>query len=163
MSHVTARYEFKDKAFDYGRLVLELTSLLSGEDDLIANAANTAALIYEAVPGLNWVGFYFMKNGQLVVGPFQGKPACVRIAFGAGVCGLVAAQRETIVVPDVQRFPGHITCDSASRSEIVVPLLRTTTLLGVLDIDSPELNRFDEFDRIGFERLAAVFVASHTA
>jgi GAF domain-containing protein len=127
---------------------------------VIANAANTVALIFDAVPRLNWAGFYFLKDGVLLVGPFQGKPACVRIAIGAGACGQAAAQRRTLVVPDVNQFPGHIACDVASRSEIVIPLVVGTALRGVLDIDSPELARFDAADRAGLERLAAVFLAS---
>ena len=111
-------------------------------------------------PGINWAGFYFMQGGdELVVGPFQGKPACVRIPLGKGVCGTAAATRKTLVVPDVHEFPGHIACDAASRSEIVVPLIQSDTLLGVLDIDSPLLSRFDDADRRGIERLAAIFVA----
>ncbi len=160
MSHVTTRYEFKDKAADYARLADELSALLAGEHDLIANAANTSALIFHALPDLNWAGFYFMRNGELVVGPFQGKPACVRIAVGKGVCGTAAQRRGTIVVPDVHTFPGHIACDEASRSEIVVPLIDGENLLGVLDIDSPRLARFDEADRLGLERLAGIFVAA---
>jgi len=161
VSHVTTRYEFKDKPADYASLARELASLLAGEIDLVANAANTAALIFDAVPRLNWAGFYFLKDrGELLVGPFQGKPACVRIALGKGVCGQAAAQRVTLVVPDVQRFPGHIACDAASRSEIVIPLLVDDTLIGVLDIDSPELARFDAADRAGLERLAAILLAS---
>jgi GAF domain-containing protein len=160
MSHVTTRYEFKDKAADYARLADELSALLAGEHDLIANAANTSALIFHALPDLNWAGFYFMRNGELVVGPFQGKPACVRIAVGKGVCGTAAQRRGTIVVPDVHAFPGHIACDEASRSEIVVPLIDGENLLGVLDIDSPRLARFDEADRLGLERLAGIFVAA---
>ena len=135
---------------------------MPGESDLIANAANTVALIFEAVPRLNWVGFYFLKGGELVVGPFQGKPACVRIALGAGVCGAAAAQRATLVVPDVSQFPGHIACDAASRSEIVIPLIRGGEVLGVLDVDSPHLARFDEADRRGLEALAAIFLSSQT-
>jgi L-methionine (R)-S-oxide reductase len=163
MSHVGTRYEFDDKASDYARLAQELAGLLAGESDLIANAANTAALIFDALPNLNWAGFYFLKDGVLVVGPFQGKPACVRIALGTGVCGTAAAQRITVVVPDVQKFPGHIACDAASRSEIVIPLLLGTMLLGVLDIDSPEPARFDVADRRGLEHLAAIFMASQRA
>jgi L-methionine (R)-S-oxide reductase len=160
MSHGSTRYEFKDKPSDYASLARELASLLAGESDLIANAANTTALIFDAVPRLNWAGVYFLKDSELLVGPFQGKPACVRIALGAGVCGQAAAQRTTIVVPDVNEFPGHIVCDAASRSEIVIPLVLGDALLGVLDIDSPALARFDALDRAGLERLAAIFVAS---
>jgi L-methionine (R)-S-oxide reductase len=159
LSHVGTRYAFTDKPADYASLARELASLLADEADLIANAANTAALIFEAVPRLNWVGFYFLKDGGLVVGPFQGRPACVRIALGAGVCGQAAARRVTLVVPDVDEFPGHIACDAASRSEIVMPLVMGASLIGVLDIDSPERARFDDADRQGLERLAAIFVA----
>src|SRR5579862_5270309 len=137
---------------DYAELAAMLESLLASEHDLIANAANTSALIYSSVPDLNWAGFYFLKESELVVGPFQGKPACVRIALGQGVCGTAAAARKTIVVPDVHAFPGHIACDAASRSEIVVPLLSGESLLGVLDLDSPRENRFDEDDAAGLER-----------
>ncbi len=145
---------------DYATLEAMLESLLASEHDLIANAANTSALIYSSVPDLNWVGFYFLKESELVVGPFQGKPACVRIALGQGVCGTAAAARSTIVVPDVHAFPGHIACDAASRSEIVIPLLSGKSLLGVLDIDSPVLGRFSEEDRQGLERLAHIFLCS---
>src|SRR5262249_37164769 len=149
-----------NKAADYASLADELKGLLAGEQDLIANAANTAALLFDALPDINWAGFYFLRatpasvEGELVVGPFQGKPACVRIAIGKGVCGTAAAARKTLVVPDVHQFPGHIACDAASQSEIVVPLIRRGTLLGVLDIDSPVLARFDDADRQGLERLA---------
>lgn len=160
MSHATARYDFRDKAGDYARLAQELESLLAGERDLIANAANTAALLFNALPDVNWVGFYLLKDGGLVVGPFQGKPACVRIALGKGVCGTAAAERRTVLVPDVHAFPGHIACDDASRSEIVIPLMKPEGLLGVLDLDSPNLARFDDSDRRGLERLAAIFLQS---
>src|SRR5579872_4596314 len=145
--HVTHRYDFKDKAADYASLASELAGLLANESDLIANAANTSALLFDALPDINWAGFYFLKAGELVVGPFQGKPACVRIGMGKGVCGTAAQQRRTLLVPDVDAFPGHIACDAASRSEIVVPLLANGSLLGVLDIDSPTPARFDELDR----------------
>ncbi|HUN76804.1 MAG TPA: GAF domain-containing protein [Steroidobacteraceae bacterium] len=160
MDHAVKRYEFLDKAADYAHLARELASLLAGEHDEIANAANTAALIFEALPDINWAGFYFLRGAELVVGPFQGKPACVRIALGKGVCGTAAAERKTIVVPDVHQFPGHIACDSASRSEIVVPLLARDALLGVLDIDSPQVARFDESDARGLEVLARIFLSS---
>jgi GAF domain-containing protein len=160
MSHTSARYEFKDKAADYEALVRELQGLLAGESDLVANAANATSLIYHALPNLNWCGVYLLKQGELVVGPFQGKPACVRIALGKGVCGTAAAKRETVVVPDVHAFPGHIACDAASRSEIVIPLISRGELLGVLDLDSPNLARFDEADRRGLEQLADVLVTS---
>jgi len=162
MSHPSSRYDFKDKAGDYGRLAQELESLLAGERDPIANAANTASLIFNALPEVNWAGFYLLKDGELVVGPFQGKPACVRIALGKGVCGTAAAERRTVLVPDVHAFPGHIACDEASRSEIVVPLLTKDGLLGVLDLDSPRVARFDDLDRRGLERLAAIFLSSLT-
>jgi GAF domain-containing protein len=160
MSHESARYEFRDKDADYAALAGELGALLAGESDLIANTANATSLIYGALPGINWCGVYFFKGGELVVGPFQGKPACVRIPLGKGVCGTAAAQRATQVVPDVHAFPGHIACDAASRSEIVIPLVRNGNLLGVLDLDSPDLARFDDADRRGLERLAEVFLDS---
>lgn len=160
MSFTGQRYDFLDKTGDYERLAGELGGLLSGESDFVANSANTAALIFDALPDLNWAGFYFLKGGELVVGPFQGKPACVRIAMGKGVCGTAAAQRKTIIVPDVNAFPGHIACDAASQSEIVVPLIARNELLGVLDVDSPRLARFDAADARGLERLAALFLAS---
>ena len=168
MEFTSTRYDFRNKDADYASLADELNGLLAGEPDLIANAANTAALLFDALPGINWAGFYFLRKGaggesELVVGPFQGKPACVRIPLGKGVCGTAAATRETIVVADVHAFPGHIACDAASRSEIVVPLLKGDTLLGVLDIDSPELARFDDADRRGLERLATLFVAASRA
>jgi L-methionine (R)-S-oxide reductase len=139
-------------------------ALLEGERDPIANAANVAALIFHTLPGLNWAGFYWMKGGELVLGPFQGKPACVRIAVGRGVCGTAVKERRTIVVPDVDKFPGHIACDSASRSEIVVPVLSSQSgeggndVLGVLDIDSPSLARFDQEHARALEALVAEFV-----
>lgn len=160
MSHEAVRYTFTDKAADYALLARDLQSLLAGEPDLIANAANTAALIFEAVPRLNWVGFYFLKDRELVVGPFQGKPACVRIPLGKGVCGTAAARRTTLVVADVHAFAGHIACDAASRSEIVIPLVTDVSLLGVLDIDSPERDRFDAADQHGLEALARIFLDS---
>lgn len=144
----------------YKELALQVRGLLHDERDLIANAANFSALLYHALPDVNWVGFYFLKNDELVVGPFQGKPACVRIAMGKGVCGTAAAKRESIVVPDVNKFPGHIFCDGISLSEIVVPLVKDRELLGVLDMDSPKLLRFDEEDRVGLEQLAIVFLQS---
>jgi GAF domain-containing protein len=160
MSHAGKRYDFRDKAGDYAQLAEELGGLLAGERDLVANAANTSALIFDALPELNWAGFYLLKGGELVVGPFQGKPACVRIAIGKGVCGTAAAQRRTIVVPDVNAFPGHIACDAASQSEIVIPLIQDGDLVGVLDLDSPRIGRFDELDARGLERLVAVFLGN---
>jgi L-methionine (R)-S-oxide reductase len=163
MSHAARRHDFRDKPRAYEQLAQELGALLAGERDLIANAANTAALLFAALPQVNWAGFYFLKDGELVVGPFQGQPACVRIALGRGVCGTAAAERRTLIVPDVHEFPGHIACDAASRSEIVVPLLRGDTLLGVLDLDSPQPARFDAADAAGLERLAALFIAALAA
>jgi L-methionine (R)-S-oxide reductase len=144
----------------YRELSLQLSSLLEGERDSIANAANTAALLYHTLDDVNWVGFYFLKGNELVLGPFQGRPACVRIAVGRGVCGTAVERRESIVVPDVNVFPGHIACDSASRSELVVPLIQAGEIIGVLDIDSPSPARFDEADRKGCEQLAAVYLAA---
>ncbi len=160
-----ARPRAADKPEAYRQLERELAALLEGERDLVANAANTAALIFEALPELNWAGFYFARpGGELVLGPFQGRPACVRIAAGRGVCGAAAQARHTLVVPDVHAFPGHIACDAASNSEIVVPLIlgnhEDGERLGVLDLDSPRLARFDEHDRMGLERLAATFLRS---
>src|SRR6187549_939684 len=160
MSHVTQHYDFTDADAAYRELARDLSALLAGERDLVANAANTAALIWDALPGLNWAGFYLYKSGELVLGPFQGKPACVRIAIGKGVCGTAAARRETVVVEDVHAFPGHIACDSASNSEVVIPLLLHGELLGVLDLDSPNLARFAGVDARGLERLAKIFVES---
>jgi GAF domain-containing protein len=142
----------------YGDLLEQANALFEGEHDFIANAANLAALLFHSLPDLNWAGFYFAKEECLVLGPFQGKPACVRIALGKGVCGTAARDRKTIVVPDVDKFPGHIACDSASKSEIVIPLLRFGRVIGVLDLDSPNLSRFDEDDRRGLEALADVFL-----
>jgi len=144
----------------YNGLAVQLDALLKGESDLIANAANTAALIYHALSDLNWAGFYFNCGGALVLGPFQGKPACVRIPWGKGVCGTAAASGASVIVPDVHEFPGHIACDPNSRSELVVPLVRAGAVAGVLDLDSPVLARFDEEDRAGVERLAAILIAS---
>ncbi|SAL41052.1 GAF domain-containing protein [Caballeronia telluris] len=145
----------------YDELAMQARALFAGESNRIANAANFSALLYHALPDLNWAGFYFMTDGELVVGPFQGKPACVRIALGRGVCGRAAQTRETQLVPDVRAFPDHIACDAASRSEIVVPLQTSAgELIGVLDIDSPQLARFDDEDRQGLEALARLFVAS---
>lgn len=142
----------------YEELARQTRGLLDGERDLIANTANLAALIWQIVPDLNWAGFYFMKGGELVLGPFQGKPACVRIAVGKGVCGTAVARRETMLVADVHAFPGHIACDSASNSELVVPLIKAGEVKGVLDLDSPKFARFDAEDRRAFEALVAAFV-----
>src|ERR1700716_3738573 len=159
MSYVGSRYDFHDKQADYARLAQELAALLAGETDLIANAANAAALIFDALPEVNWAGFYFLKGGELIVGPFQGQPACVRIALGRGVCGTAAKERATLRVADVNQFADHITCHSASRSEIVLPLMRDGTLLGVLDVDSPDVDRFDAEDEAGLEKIAAIISA----
>ena len=145
---------------DAGDLIETLGALLDGEHDLIANAANTAALLFHTLDQVNWVGFYFLQGGGLVLGPFQGRVACVRIPLGQGVCGTAAERRETIVVPDVHLFPGHIACDAASRSEIVVPLVRDGVLLGVLDIDSPVPDRFSPGDRVLCETVAGLLIGS---
>jgi len=144
----------------YERLTDQITALVAGETDLVANAANTAAAIYHALPDVNWAGFYFLQGDQLVLGPFQGQPACIRIPLGTGVCGTAAAGRRSLVVPDVHQFPGHIACDSASNSEIVVPLLVDGRVRGVLDLDSPSIGRFDDADRAGLEQIAAIFTAA---
>jgi GAF domain-containing protein len=149
-----------DKAAFYADLAGQARGLLHGERDRIANAANFAALVWHAVPDINWCGFYFFDGTELVVGPFQGKPACVRIALGRGVCGTAAASGETQLVEDVHAFPGHIACDAASRSEIVVPLQHGGRLLGVWDVDSPSPARFDADDRRGMEALCRVFLDS---
>jgi L-methionine (R)-S-oxide reductase len=147
----------------YDQLAAQLTSLLAGERDLIANAANFSSLIFHALPDLNWAGFYFVKGDELVLGPFQGRPACVRIAVGEGVCGTAAARRVTTIVPNVHEFPGHIACDAVSNSEIVVPLTKGDRLIGVLDLDSPLFGRFDDEDAIGLNRLASVLIDSGEA
>jgi L-methionine (R)-S-oxide reductase len=156
----SAAHDFSDKRAGYEQLATQLQGLLAGETDPIANAANTVALIFDALPEVSWAGFYFLRGGELIVGPFQGKPACVRIALGRGVCGSAAAKRATIIVPDVNAFPGHIACDAASRSEVVVPLLAADQLAGVLDLDSARLARFDEVDARGLERLAGLFLGA---
>jgi L-methionine (R)-S-oxide reductase len=144
----------------YDELAAQLAALLDRESDAIANAANTAALMYHGLPDLNWAGFYYRRGDELVLGPFQGKPACVRIAWGKGVCGTAAARGASVIVPDVHEFPGHIACDPNSRSELVVPLVKDGEIIGVLDLDSPLPARFDETDRAGIERLAAILIAS---
>jgi GAF domain-containing protein len=160
MMFAATRLETESKSELYAGLAEQARGLLAGERDRIANAANFAALVWYALPDINWCGFYFFDGTELVVGPFQGKPACVRIALGKGVCGTAAAKRETQVVEDVNAFVGHIACDSASRSEIVVPLVDGERLLGVWDVDSPELARFDDDDRAGMQQLCAIFVES---
>jgi len=144
----------------YEELLRQAKGLLEGERDMIANAANVSALIWQIVPDLNWAGFYFMKGGALVLGPFQGKPACVRISVGKGVCGTAVSTRATMLVEDVHAFPGHIACDAASNAELVVPLTKGGRVLGVLDLDSPSLRRFDAVDQRGFEQLVAFLVAA---
>jgi L-methionine (R)-S-oxide reductase len=164
MTYTSECYDFTDKQAGYERLAQELAALLADESDPIANAANTAALLFDALPEVTWAGFYFLRESprgpELVVGPFQGKPACVRIALGRGVCGTAAARRTTLIVPDVNAFPGHIACDAASQSEVVVPLVAAERVVGVLDLDSPRRSRFDEVDGRGLERLAALFIAA---
>ncbi len=148
-----------DKASSYQILLEQARILFAGESNRIANAANLSALIFNSLPDLNWAGFYFMDGEELVVGPFQGMPACVRIAMGRGVCGTAAQTRSTQRIDDVDLFDGHIACDSASRSELAVPLVHQGTLVGVLDIDSPIRSRFDDQDQQGMEQLAAAYVA----
>ncbi|MGA2189686.1 MAG: GAF domain-containing protein [Steroidobacteraceae bacterium] len=149
-----------EKSALYGELNRQLTGLFAGERDGLANAANTAAALYRSLAHLNWVGFYFLRGHELVLGPFQGKVACVRIPLGRGVCGTAAQRRETIIVPDVHAFPGHIACDAESRSEIVTPLLHEGRLLGVLDLDSPLMARFDQDDAAGLHAIAALLSRS---
>ena len=153
-------YDYKIEAADkptlYADLASALQGLVAGESDGIANMANAASLIWETLPDINWVGFYRNIGGELVVGPFQGRPACVRIPFGSGVCGVAAQTRQVQLVDDVHAFPGHIACDSASNSEIVVPIMRDGELLGVLDIDSPKYARFDADDEAGCVRIAEI-------
>ncbi len=155
---VVTNSEGLGKAEDYRELNVQLATLYAGERDALANAANMSALLYQSLPDLNWAGFYFLQGNELVLGPFQGKVACVRIPLGRGVCGTAAQRRETLVVPDVHAFPGHIACDAASRSEIVVPLIENDRLLGVLDLDSPRVARFDSEDALGLRAAVEVFV-----
>lgn len=149
-----------DKPAQYAQLAAQAGTLLAGERDHVANAANLSALLYHALPDLNWAGFYFFDGRELVVGPFQGLPACVRIALDRGVCGAAARERRSQRVDDVNAFPGHIACDAASRSELVVPLIAGDALLGVLDLDSPRPARFDAEDQAGIETIAALWVAA---
>jgi L-methionine (R)-S-oxide reductase len=159
--YVAAKLDTSSKREAYAQLVEQARGLLAGERDRVANAANLSALVFDALPDLNWVGVYFFDGRELVVGPFQGKPACVRIALGRGVCGTAAATRTTQLVRDVHDFPGHIACDAASNSEIVVPIVgRDGGLVGVWDVDSPRVARFDADDQAGMEALVAVYVAS---
>jgi L-methionine (R)-S-oxide reductase len=153
-----AKRPIADKPELYQEVAAELDSLLSGETDRVANLANAAAVVFDRLPELNWAGFYLLQGSTLVLGPFQGKPACVRIPLGQGVCGAAAVRRASICVPDVHAFPGHIACDSVSQSELVVPLLLDGQLIGVLDLDSPRRARFDGDDQAGCEALAAVVI-----
>ncbi len=148
------------KAELYAGLAEQGRSLLEGERDFIANAANLSSLLYHSLPNINWAGFYLLKDDELVLGPFQGRPACVRIEVGKGVCGTAAKHRQTVVVADVHDFPGHIACDSESNSEIVVPLVKEGNLIGVLDLDSPKLSRFDDEDARGLNELVEIFLAA---
>ncbi len=141
-------------------LLQEAAALLAGESDYIANAANLSALIFLSLENINWAGFYFLRGHELVLGPFQGRPACVRIPLGKGVCGSAALKRHTLIVADVHQFPGHIACDTASNSEIVTPLIQNQKLIGVLDVDSPLLNRFANQERELLERLAELYINS---
>jgi len=158
--HVVKSDPSLSKADTYREILVQLTGLFSGERNGLANASNLCAPLYQTLPEANWVGFYFLRDGELVLGPFQGKVACVRIPLGRGVCGTAAERREIMVVPDVNEFPGHIACDAASRSEIVVPLVKDGRLLGVLDLDSPHLARFDDHDRSGLAAAADVLLQS---
>jgi GAF domain-containing protein len=148
-----------DKKTLYPEIHRVLQAVLTGESDQIANLANAAALLFWSLPAVNWAGFYLLKERELVLGPFQGKIACVRIKLGQGVCGSAAEQRQTLVVPNVHEFPGHIACDSASNSEIVVPIVKNDALVGVLDIDSPEFARFDDNDKTGLEEFVRILTA----
>lgn len=149
------------KVESYRELESQLSALLDGEDDPVANAANLSALVFMSLPDLNWAGFYFLQGErELVLGPFQGKPACVRIPVGKGVCGTAVKRGGSVLVDDVHAFPSHIACDAASRSELVVPLIRDGRVFGVIDLDSPVPARFDAEDQRGLERLAAIYVAS---
>ena len=154
-----AAIDTQDKAEFYRELAEQVASMLQGEPDETANAANCAALLFDQMPDLNWAGFYFLRSpDELVVGPFQGKPACVRIKIGKGVCGTAVERRQSILVEDVDAFPGHIACDSASRSELVVPLIKDGRVLGVIDLDSPSKARFDAADQAGIEAIARIYV-----
>lgn len=159
MKSFSAAPSTASRAETYSLLLRQAQALIAGESDFIANLANVSALIWMSLPDLNWAGFYLWKQDQLVLGPFQGKPACVRIASGKGVCGTAVARRQTLRVEDVDQFPGHIACDAASRSEIVVPLIRGDQMLGVLDLDSPKLARFSAEDQAGLEQLVTLLTA----
>lgn len=150
-----------NKEQSYQEMIEQLKSLIADEYDLIANLANTSALLNQFMDHINWVGFYLFKDGELVLGPFQGKPACIRIPIGKGVCGTAVARKETIVVPNVHEFPGHIACDEASNSEIVVPMIKGDTIYGVLDVDSPILERFDSIDQHYLEQVVRFLIDHH--
>jgi len=160
MTFELAAQKHSTKTELFTSLAEQLRSLLHDERDLIANAANLSSLLFYSLPNLNWAGLYLLKNEELVLGPFQGKPACVRIKLGQGVCGTAASRRQTILVENVHDFPGHIACDSASNSEIVVPILKEDRLIGVLDLDSPSFARFDEDDARGLNELVDIFIAA---
>lgn len=162
MSHAATAIQAASKPEFYASFNRQLASVLHGERDWVCNLAQTSALFMQLLPDLNWAGFYLLRENELVLGPFQGKVACVRIKVGSGVCGRAAARRETVVVPDVHRFPGHIACDSASNSEVVVPLLQQGRLLGVLDLDSPKFNRFDADDAPGLEESVRILLDAST-
>jgi L-methionine (R)-S-oxide reductase len=159
MSFQLALPAYTDQAF-YPELARQAQALLAGENDPVANAANLSALLFHALPTVNWAGFYFLREHELVLGPFQGFPACIRIELGRGVCGAAAATGQTQRVGDVHAFPGHIACDAASRSEIVIPLFQHGKVMGVLDIDSPEPGRFSAEDQAGLEALARLYESS---
>lgn len=158
MTHLTPISGAADKLELYAQAHEQLSALLKGETDQIANSANAASLLSRLLPEVNWFGFYFLKDGELVLGPFQGKPACTRIRLGEGVCGKAAAEQTTVIVPDVNAFPGHIACDTDSQSEIAIPMLNWGNLVGVLDVDSPTPNRFDEDDAEGLEIVASILL-----
>ena len=160
MTFTISKFESLSGSELYSALGVQVSALFEDERDFIANAANLSSLLYHSLPDVNWVGFYLLKNNELVLGPFHGQPACVRIAMGKGVCGTAAELKQTVVVEDVHEFPGHIACDSASNSEIVVPLVKDGQLIGVLDIDSPSLSRFNDEDAEGLNNLARIFLDS---
>jgi len=155
------QYTFSENLEDnYKLMVQTVKAFLDGEPNVIANLSNTSAIINEYVKDINWAGFYLMENGELVLGPFQGKPACIRIPIGRGVCGTTAEKKETLIVEDVHQFPGHIACDAASNSEIVIPIMKDGEVFGVLDIDSPAFNRFTELEKKYLEEIVAIIEAS---
>jgi GAF domain-containing protein len=156
MEQIIVKGQTKDEI--YSELLPQIKSLIEDESDLIANLANVTSALKQAFPSFSWVGFYLMKGGELVLGPFQGKLACTRIKVGSGVCGTAVLKKETIIVPDVEKFPGHIYCDPDSRSEIVVPIIKDGEVLGVLDIDSYELDNFDETDKFYLEKLVEILL-----